>query len=179
MRGAILHSPIRHHGMMLSQAQGHVYLYVGDDSTRGVLGCDAVCSCGRILLRGTIRLPPHTYHWLPERSPPASAAPLQSKPNLCPFLPLDRNWRRHVHASRNVIWDATRFRPGPYPVQYVYKRYSPNPRGPSSPLCRWYTHKTDRIEGYVLRKLQCDLTSIESWCQRWNIKINEDKIQTI
>jgi hypothetical protein len=29
---------------------------------------------------------------------------------------------------------------------------------------------TDRKEGYVLRKLQRGLTSVESWCERWNIK---------
>jgi hypothetical protein len=38
---------------------------------------------------------------------------------------------------------------------------------------------TDRKVGYVLRKLQRGLTSVESWCERWNIKINEDKTQAI
>jgi len=38
---------------------------------------------------------------------------------------------------------------------------------------------TDRKEGYVLRKLQHALTSKESWCERWNIKISEDKAQAI
>jgi hypothetical protein len=38
---------------------------------------------------------------------------------------------------------------------------------------------TDCKEGYVLRKLQRGLTSVESWCERWNIKINEDKTQAI
>jgi hypothetical protein len=38
---------------------------------------------------------------------------------------------------------------------------------------------TDRKDGYVLRKLQRGLTSVESWCERWNIKINEDKTQAI
>jgi hypothetical protein len=37
----------------------------------------------------------------------------------------------------------------------------------------------DRKGGYVLRKLQRGLTAIETWCERWNIKINDDKIQTI
>jgi len=36
-------------------------------------------------------------------------------------------------------------------------------------------YTTDRKEGYVLRKLQRDLASMESWCERWNTKINEDK----
>jgi hypothetical protein len=38
---------------------------------------------------------------------------------------------------------------------------------------------TERKEGYVLIKLQCGLTAIEAWCERWNIKINEDKTQAI
>jgi hypothetical protein len=40
-------------------------------------------------------------------------------------------------------------------------------------------YSTDRKDGYVLRKLQRGLTSVESWCERWNIKINEDKTQAI
>jgi hypothetical protein len=35
-------------------------------------------------------------------------------------------------------------------------------------------YSTDREEFYVLRKLQCGLTAMESWCERWNIKINEE-----
>jgi hypothetical protein len=33
-------------------------------------------------------------------------------------------------------------------------------------------HATERKEGYVLRKLQRGLDAIETWCERWNIKIN-------
>jgi hypothetical protein len=40
-------------------------------------------------------------------------------------------------------------------------------------------YTTDRKEGYVLRKLQHGTTSMESRCERWNIKINEDKNQVI
>jgi hypothetical protein len=40
-----------------------------------------------------------------------------------------------------------------------------------------YIYATDRKEGYVLRKLQRGLTVIAAWCERWNIKINEDKTQ--
>jgi hypothetical protein len=36
---------------------------------------------------------------------------------------------------------------------------------------------TDRKEGYVLRKLQRGFTSMESWCERWNIKITQNKTQ--
>jgi hypothetical protein len=34
-----------------------------------------------------------------------------------------------------------------------------------------YIYATDRKEGYVLRKLQRGLSAIETWCERWNIKI--------
>jgi hypothetical protein len=40
-----------------------------------------------------------------------------------------------------------------------------------------YTSK--HKEGYVLRKLQCGLNSVEEWSKCWNIKINEDKTQAI
>jgi hypothetical protein len=40
-------------------------------------------------------------------------------------------------------------------------------------------YTTERKEGYVLRKLQRGLTSMEAWCEHWNIKINEDKTQAI
>jgi hypothetical protein len=38
---------------------------------------------------------------------------------------------------------------------------------------------TYRKEGFVLRKFQRGLSSMETWCERWNIKINEDKTQGI
>jgi hypothetical protein len=37
----------------------------------------------------------------------------------------------------------------------------------------------ERKEGYVLRKVQRGLNSMSSWCERWNIKINEDKTRAI
>jgi hypothetical protein len=40
-------------------------------------------------------------------------------------------------------------------------------------------YTTDREEGYVLRKQRQGLTSMESWCERWNIKIKEDKTQVM
>jgi hypothetical protein len=33
----------------------------------------------------------------------------------------------------------------------------------------------DRKEGYVLRKLQRGSNSIDTWCKRWNVKVNEIK----
>jgi hypothetical protein len=38
-----------------------------------------------------------------------------------------------------------------------------------------FLYATDRKEGFVVRKLQLGLSSLETWCERWNIKINEDK----
>jgi hypothetical protein len=32
-------------------------------------------------------------------------------------------------------------------------------------------YATDRKEGFVVRKLQCGLSSMETWCDCWNIKI--------
>jgi hypothetical protein len=40
-------------------------------------------------------------------------------------------------------------------------------------------YATDRKEGFIVRKLQRGLSSMETWCERWNIKINEDKTQGI
>jgi hypothetical protein len=40
-------------------------------------------------------------------------------------------------------------------------------------------YATERKEGYVLRKLQRGLNSVEQWSKRWNIKINEVKTQAI
>jgi hypothetical protein len=36
-------------------------------------------------------------------------------------------------------------------------------------------YATNRKEGFTVRKLQRGLSSMETWCERWNIKINEDK----
>jgi hypothetical protein len=40
-------------------------------------------------------------------------------------------------------------------------------------------YATDRKEGFIVRKLQLGLSSMEAWCERWNIKFNEDKTQGI
>jgi hypothetical protein len=40
-------------------------------------------------------------------------------------------------------------------------------------------YATDRKEGYVLRKIQRELNSVAASCERWNIKINEDKTRAI
>jgi hypothetical protein len=36
-------------------------------------------------------------------------------------------------------------------------------------------YATDRKEVFVVRKLQRGLSSMETWCECWNIKINEDE----
>jgi hypothetical protein len=38
---------------------------------------------------------------------------------------------------------------------------------------------TDRKESYVLRKMQRGLIAMEAWCERWKLKINEDKTRTV
>jgi hypothetical protein len=40
-------------------------------------------------------------------------------------------------------------------------------------------YATDRKEGYVLRKIQHGLNCMTAWCERWNIKINEETTRTI
>jgi hypothetical protein len=40
-------------------------------------------------------------------------------------------------------------------------------------------YETDRKEGLFLRKLLRDLSAIETWREHWNIKVNEDKTQSI
>jgi hypothetical protein len=40
-------------------------------------------------------------------------------------------------------------------------------------------YATDCKEGFVVRRLQRGLSSMETWCERWNIKINEDKTRRI
>jgi hypothetical protein len=40
-------------------------------------------------------------------------------------------------------------------------------------------HLTEKQEHHVLCKLQHGLTAVKSWCERWNIKINEGKTQEI
>jgi hypothetical protein len=40
-------------------------------------------------------------------------------------------------------------------------------------------YATERKEGYVLRKVQRGINSMSAWCERWNIKINEDKTQAL
>jgi hypothetical protein len=38
---------------------------------------------------------------------------------------------------------------------------------------------TDRKEDFVVRKFQRDLNEMDTSCERWNIKINNDKTQGI
>jgi hypothetical protein len=40
-------------------------------------------------------------------------------------------------------------------------------------------YATDRKESYVLRKLRCGLNAMEEWCEKWNIKMDEDKTQAV
>jgi hypothetical protein len=40
-------------------------------------------------------------------------------------------------------------------------------------------YATEKHERHVLCKLQRGLTAVNSWCERWNIKINEEKTQAV
>jgi hypothetical protein len=81
---------------------------------------------------------------------------------------------------RNASRGASRFRPVPSIVQYVYKWY-PQTSGVYLALFADDTcmYTIDRKEGYVLRKLQRGLNSTEMWCKHWNIKINKDKTPAV
>jgi hypothetical protein len=63
----------------------------------------------------------------------------------------------------------------------LYINDAPQPHGVHMALFADDTclYATDRKEGFIVRKLQRGLTSMETWCERWNIKINEDKIQGV
>jgi hypothetical protein len=69
----------------------------------------------------------------------------------------------------------------PHCVVYVYIYDTPQTPGDYLGLFVDDTciHATDRRESYVLIKLQQGLSAIETWCERWNIKLNEDKTQAI
>jgi len=75
---------------------------------------------------------------------------------------------------------ATRFHPGPYPVQFIYKWYHLTPGYHlalfADDMCKC---AIDSKENYVLEKLQRGLTAMDSWFERWNININENKTQAI
>jgi hypothetical protein len=42
-----------------------------------------------------------------------------------------------------------------------------------------YIYVTEKHERRVFCKLQRGLTAVKSWCERWNIKIDEGKTQAI
>jgi hypothetical protein len=63
----------------------------------------------------------------------------------------------------------------------MYINYAPQTRGVHLTLSADDTclYTTDRKEGFIVRKLQRGLSSMEAWCERWIIKINEDKTRGI
>jgi hypothetical protein len=40
-------------------------------------------------------------------------------------------------------------------------------------------YSTDSKDGFIVKKFQRGLSSIETWCERWNINFNEDKTQGV
>jgi hypothetical protein len=63
----------------------------------------------------------------------------------------------------------------------MYINDTPQPRGVHLALFADDTClcATDGKEGFTVRKFQRGLSSTEAWCERWNIKINEDKTRGI
>jgi hypothetical protein len=64
---------------------------------------------------------------------------------------------------------------------YLHTNDGPQTRGVHLALIADDTclYATDWKEGFVVRQLQRGLNSVETWCERWNIKINEDKTRGI
>jgi hypothetical protein len=63
----------------------------------------------------------------------------------------------------------------------LYINYTPQTIGVNLALFANDTclYATESREGYILRKVQCFLNSMSTWCERWHIKINEDKNQAV
>jgi hypothetical protein len=78
--------------------------------------------------------------------------------------------------------DASRFRRCPNIVQSIY-RINDALMAPGTHLALFPDDTcilaTEKRERRVLCKLQRGLTAVRSWCERWNIKINEGKTQAI
>jgi hypothetical protein len=68
------------------------------------------------------------------------------------------------------------------PVLYILY-ISDTPAAPGTPLALFADdtciYSTERHERRVFNKLQRGFTATRSWCQHWNIKINEGKTQAI
>jgi hypothetical protein len=89
-----------------------------------------------------------------------------------------RRWS--IYAKGYTSRDAIRFWPVTYIVHSVYKWYAPNTWCLSNCVSWWHCiYATDSKEHYVLRQMQRGLSIIESWCECWNIKINEYKTRAI
>jgi hypothetical protein len=75
---------------------------------------------------------------------------------------------------------ATRFRPVPT-LYNLYINDTPQTAGVFLGLFADDTsmYTTDREARYVLRNMQQGINAIETWCERWNIKVNEDKTQAV
>jgi hypothetical protein len=70
--------------------------------------------------------------------------------------------------------------PVPYIAKYEYKRPLPNVTCLFSPDCRCHLYVCDRwLRKFVFKKLRRDLNSVETWCERSNIKVREYNIHTV
>jgi hypothetical protein len=72
-------------------------------------------------------------------------------------------------------------RPLPHIVQYIHT-YTHTPDvylGLFADDTCIHVYATDRKGGCVLRKLYRGLSAVETWCEHWNVKLNEDKTQAV
>jgi hypothetical protein len=83
--------------------------------------------------------------------------------------------RPNVNAKGNASRGVKKFDPVPY-IFNIYINDAPqtcvHPALFADDTC---LYASDRKEGFVVRKLQLGLSLMETWCERWNIKIHEDK----
>jgi hypothetical protein len=88
--------------------------------------------------------------------------------------------RRIFYTKRNRCRGASRFRPCPSIVQYIYER-CPAGDGTYFALFADYTcsYMAEQHERRVPWKLQRGLAAVNSWCEGWNVKINKGKTRAI
>jgi hypothetical protein len=87
---------------------------------------------------------------------------------------LHRRW--NIIVKRYAGRGTTRFRPVPALYSIYTNDTSQTPDAYLGLFANDFSiYATDCKECYALRKLQRGLNAIETWYERWNIKINEDK----
>jgi hypothetical protein len=85
---------------------------------------------------------------------------------------------RNIYTKGNASRGAPRFGPVTFFVQHVYK-WCPQTPGVYLALSPYDTclYAADRKVGFVVRKLQRGLSSMETWCEGWNIKLMKIRLR--